>query len=192
VKSSTTSTTILCVDDYAPFLRMLAWTLENQGYQVIAVTDPRQALVIATTGTDVDLVITDFTMPHMSGEELIQEIHRWRPFCPIIMLSGALDPGVGSNLRFMKGEIALDELPYHIQQLLKLEKGDSRARKNVRKNADKYPAHQADRGATTRGRTQGVSRSNTPVLPRHRSTQERHQPLAGKDPAAGPDRTAGQ
>jgi CheY-like chemotaxis protein len=75
----------LCVDDYKPFLLMLAWTLQIQGYQVIAVTDQRQALVVATTGADVRLVITDFTMPHMSGEELIQEIHRWRPSCPIIM-----------------------------------------------------------------------------------------------------------
>jgi CheY-like chemotaxis protein len=64
------STTILCVDDYKPFLLMLAWTLQIQGYQVIAVTDPRQALVVATTGADVSLVITDFTMPHMSGEAI--------------------------------------------------------------------------------------------------------------------------
>jgi|ERR1035437_5355912 CheY-like chemotaxis protein len=90
------SKTILLVDDYEPVLQTLAATLEASGFRVIATTKPSDALLIATTGHDVDLVVTDFTMPEMSGGELVREIHRRRSYLPIVMLSGA-EPPCGSD-----------------------------------------------------------------------------------------------
>ena len=90
--------TILVIDDYEPLLQMLAMKLEATGYQVIALSKPSDALLVATTGHDIDLVITDYTMPEMSGGELIAEIRRRRPEMPILILSGADHTPCGENV----------------------------------------------------------------------------------------------
>ena len=97
----------------------MAAVLMNEGYNVIATTDPRQGEVIGTTGEDIHLVVTDFTMPHFSGEELAERIRRVRPRMPIIMLSGSPDLPRGiCNLYLPKGEsdkrVLLDHVADHL------------------------------------------------------------------------------
>jgi two-component system cell cycle sensor histidine kinase/response regulator CckA len=63
--------------------------LERLGYRVIGKTDAIQALEIFRTQPDTfDLVITDQTMPHMTGRELVEQILRIRPDIPIILCTG--------------------------------------------------------------------------------------------------------
>jgi CheY-like chemotaxis protein len=109
---------ILCVDDYLLHLQVMATVLMNEGYSVIATTDVRQAEVIGTTGEDIHLVVTDFTMPHFSGEELAERIRRVRPRMPIIMLSGNLELPKGiCNLYLPKGQCAERVLLDHVADL---------------------------------------------------------------------------
>lgn len=83
---------ILVIDDDRTLLEMTRTTLERQGYRVTAVRDPIDAvLAFAAAPEEWDLVITDRTMPRMSGEEVAREILRARPQTPVIMCTGFSD-----------------------------------------------------------------------------------------------------
>jgi DNA-binding response OmpR family regulator len=77
--------TVLLVDDDVDLLRLLQRRLENDGFQVIAVSDGRSA-VIALQRSLPDLAILDILMPEMSGFETAEEIKK-RGDIPIIFLT---------------------------------------------------------------------------------------------------------
>ena len=80
---------ILFVDDEQAITHMSKETLEKLGYRVIAKTSSVDALTSFKDHPDeIDVVITDLTMPHMTGLELAQEFQRIRPDTPIILCSG--------------------------------------------------------------------------------------------------------
>ena len=80
---------ILFVDDEDTLSNMGKQLLERQGYQVTTLTDSSKALeLIRSDPTAFDLVITDQTMPGLSGLELAREIVTIRPDLPIILCSG--------------------------------------------------------------------------------------------------------
>lgn len=65
--------TILIVDDYVPNHRLMSFVLEQNGYTVVAAYDGQQALDRLAT-TEVDLIVTDLTMPRMDGLSLARAI----------------------------------------------------------------------------------------------------------------------
>ncbi len=80
---------VLLVDDEAAVVGMSGKLLERLGYQVVGETSSLEAL--ETFRNDVqgfDLVVTDQTMPGMTGEALVREIKALRPDVPIIVCSG--------------------------------------------------------------------------------------------------------
>lgn len=77
--------TVLLVDDDVDLLRLLQRRLENDGFQVIAVSDGRSA-VIALGRSLPDLAILDILMPEMNGFETAEEIKK-RGDIPIIFLT---------------------------------------------------------------------------------------------------------
>ncbi|MBU0664333.1 MAG: PAS domain S-box protein [Proteobacteria bacterium] len=80
---------ILVIDDEPILVSLNTKMLERFGYRVTATTSSREALEkIRTQGDDFDLVITDQTMPNLSGAELAREILDIRPDMPIILCSG--------------------------------------------------------------------------------------------------------
>ena len=80
---------ILFVDDEVALVHLAEQMLGNLGYRVTAVTDPVLALGrFLSTPEAFDLIITDQTMPGMSGESLAQEILRLRPSTPILLCTG--------------------------------------------------------------------------------------------------------
>jgi len=81
--------TILLVDDEALLVKLIQRVLEESGYQVHSFTDSRKALEwIWEHGEDVDLVITDMTMPHLTGADLSKAILETWPTMPIILCTG--------------------------------------------------------------------------------------------------------
>jgi CheY-like chemotaxis protein len=63
--------------------------LTHLGYDVRAVSSSREALsIFQTSPHDFDLVITDMTMPDLTGEALIYELRRLRPDIPVILCTG--------------------------------------------------------------------------------------------------------
>ncbi|MHB8068139.1 MAG: PAS domain S-box protein [Desulfobaccales bacterium] len=80
---------ILLVDDEPEIVRALKQMLESLGYQVSAFTGSESALEsFKLRPQDFDLVITDQTMPHLTGGELAREMLTMRPDLPIILCTG--------------------------------------------------------------------------------------------------------
>ena len=80
---------ILFVDDEAPLARLGQEALSVMGYNVVAVVDSGEALDrFRAAPQQFDLVVTDQTMPVMTGTQLAQELRRIRDDIPIVLCTG--------------------------------------------------------------------------------------------------------
>ncbi|MCI5150275.1 MAG: response regulator, partial [Candidatus Electrothrix sp. MAN1_4] len=80
---------ILVVDDDLELVRMNQRILERLGYQVIVYTESYEALAAFEQKPDaVDLVITDMTMPGITGDALTQKILALRSDIPVVICTG--------------------------------------------------------------------------------------------------------
>ena len=83
---------ILFVDDEELLARMAEDMLTQLGYRVTALTAPAEVLKRFREAPEkYDLMITDLTMPVMTGDALAGEILAIRPNLPIILLTGYCD-----------------------------------------------------------------------------------------------------
>jgi CheY-like chemotaxis protein len=83
---------LLFVDDEAALVHLWQAALEHLGYSVVVCTSSLEALdVFRAAPQRFDLVITDYTMPTMTGEVLAYELRRVRPDIPIILYTGFSD-----------------------------------------------------------------------------------------------------
>jgi DNA-binding response OmpR family regulator len=88
--------TILAVDDEAHILHVVSLKLQNAGFTVLTANDGEEALEAASASA-IDLVITDYQMPGISGIELARKLHAevGRKSLPVILLTAhglALEP----------------------------------------------------------------------------------------------------
>jgi len=80
---------VLVVDDEAALAELERRRLQELGYVATAFTDPRSALeAFAERPDDFDLVLTDHTMPQLTGIEFAREVRALRPALPIVLVSG--------------------------------------------------------------------------------------------------------
>jgi PAS domain S-box-containing protein len=80
---------ILLVDDEGSLARLGQRVLEMAGFEVTAHTSSLHALEsFRANPRHFDLLITDNTMPHMTGLELVEQVLAIRPTMPILMVSG--------------------------------------------------------------------------------------------------------
>ncbi|MBU0755722.1 MAG: PAS domain S-box protein [Planctomycetes bacterium] len=81
--------TILVVDDEESLVSMIATMLTDIGYKVVAHSGGQEAIdFLKKNPYGVDLVITDLTMPTMTGDKLAEELLRIRPDLPVILCTG--------------------------------------------------------------------------------------------------------
>ena len=81
---------LLCIDDNESVLECEKSFLESFGYTVLTAASGGKGLELASKYS-VDVVILDYFMPEMNGQEVAIEMRRLKPQAPIIMLSGAVD-----------------------------------------------------------------------------------------------------
>ncbi|MFQ5703992.1 MAG: PAS domain S-box protein [Gemmatimonadales bacterium] len=114
---------ILLVDDEEALVALGKSFLEKLGYRVVAVTDSRQALELFRTAPDnFDLVLTDQTMPGLTGLKLAHEVRRLRGDIPIMIASG-FSESLNAN-RLQTDPIArLLTKPYDLRDLAKAIRG---------------------------------------------------------------------
>lgn len=80
---------IMVVDDEKPLASMLKTMLGGLGYSVEIYTDSLAAVAnYRRRPQDFDVIITDMTMPNMTGTELTREARSLRPEIPIILMTG--------------------------------------------------------------------------------------------------------
>jgi len=79
---------ILAVDDEPLILINTAAVLEDMGHQVFEAQSGPEALELARKNPDLDLLITDQSMPSMSGMELIDCMAKEWPGLPVILATG--------------------------------------------------------------------------------------------------------
>ncbi|MGB5991708.1 MAG: PAS domain S-box protein [Desulfobacterales bacterium] len=109
---------ILFIDDEPVIMKLGKQTLESLGYDVVARNSSIEALELFKKKKDrFDLVITDMTMPNMTGEKLAEKLMQIRPDIPVILCTGfssmideqkALDMGIRAFISkpILKREIA--------------------------------------------------------------------------------------
>ena len=83
---------ILFVDDEEPLREMAKHFLREFGYSVVVKKDGQEALDAFRALPDIfDVVVTDYTMPRMTGTALAKEILQVRPDTPIVLCTGYSD-----------------------------------------------------------------------------------------------------
>ncbi|QDV50914.1 GAF domain-containing protein [Gimesia fumaroli] len=115
--------TILVCDDEEMVLSVVASLLEALGYSVVKACGPREAIRIATShlGT-ISLLLTDFNMPEMNGQQLAQQIVQLDPQIKVIYLSGMaediLESTEGKHLEVVQKPVKLGILSQKIRTVL--------------------------------------------------------------------------
>ncbi|MFZ4524263.1 MAG: hybrid sensor histidine kinase/response regulator [Chlorobium sp.] len=117
---------ILFVDDESTVLKTMAMMVTKLGFTIEAVRSPRLALELFRQNPErFDIIITDLTMPEMTGIELAEKLHKTRPQLPVILMTG-----YGKDLeqttplspygicKFLKKPVKLAELATTINEII--------------------------------------------------------------------------
>jgi PAS domain S-box-containing protein len=123
---------ILLIDDERSILDVMQQMLERLGYTVDARSDSTEALEAFRENSDgFDLVITDYTMPEMTGENLAKAILGIRPDVPVILCTGFSEQideekskAIGIRAFVMK-PIIMGEMAKTIRQVLDNDQWDT-------------------------------------------------------------------
>lgn len=78
--------TLLVVDDEPNIRRILEVAFDKAGYKTLVAEDAHQALKCVDSES-VDMVLTDVTMPGMSGHDLLREIKGRKPEMPVVIMT---------------------------------------------------------------------------------------------------------
>ena len=107
---------VMVVDDEPDVAELAGLILKRGGYGVAVYTNPLDALAALQEAPDAyDLILTDLTMPGMTGQELAAAILRIRPRMPVVLCTGlGHDLGVNLNGTGIQAKISK---PFSIQGL---------------------------------------------------------------------------
>ena len=80
--------TLLWIDDYEPALLVYQAIFESHGFRVLTAARPSVGLQLALD-EKIDVVITDYEMPEMSGASVAVAVKKSKPAVPVIFFSGS-------------------------------------------------------------------------------------------------------
>lgn len=117
---------ILLIDDEPEVLAAIEKVLRRQNYKTDGFTDPREALAaFADAPHAYDLVMTDYLMPHMNGEEVAQAIREHVSDVPIVVCSAhqtdPIDPSALGPVTMLEKPVDPHLLLDHLGRLAKAE-----------------------------------------------------------------------
>ena len=108
---------ILHIEDDPEVAASIAQLLEANGYEVTHAADGLSGLLAFKQNPDQwAAVLVDLTLPHVSGNALLKEMHQARPKLPLIVLTGAA-PGTSLEV-FEQGAVILWHKPVSSTELL--------------------------------------------------------------------------
>jgi len=117
---------ILVVDDERIMANTLKKMLESLGYRVSAVNTTEEALdIFKSNPKDIDMVLTDWSMPTMTGDRLAEIMIGIEPETRVVLFS-AFDDGITNEKfeprgirRVLKKPISMEVLAFTLRQVLK-------------------------------------------------------------------------
>jgi CheY-like chemotaxis protein len=112
---------ILLVDDDFLVMAGTAAMLEDLGHRVVEASSGARALAALRSGAKVDMVITDYAMPEMTGAQLAREIRQSWPHLPIIMATGyaELPDEEAASFRILNKPFLQNDLAQQISEVSK-------------------------------------------------------------------------
>jgi len=109
--------TILLIDDQKDLLETIGMMLEVLGHDCIQCSDPREAMtIISDDKVDIDLVITDYSMPDVTGLDIADLCAEKRPSVPVILATGYNESTAYSGTTNIQERLVLSK-PFGINEL---------------------------------------------------------------------------
>jgi DNA-binding NtrC family response regulator len=91
---------ILYLDDEQPLVFLMTRMLTHLGHQVSGFTNGKEAVeAFRAAPGEFDLVLTDMSMPQMSGLDFAQEILKIAPQANVVIATGCVDPNWADHAR---------------------------------------------------------------------------------------------
>ena len=110
------TTRLLLVEDDRTPSDALGRTLEASGFPVYVTAYGEDAVELARSYR-FDIILLDLTLPDLSGQQVLQQLRRFRPDTPVIILSG--EAGIEAKIEhFLDGADDYLTKPFHREELL--------------------------------------------------------------------------
>jgi len=117
--------TILLVEDESGLRNLMKTTLERQDYRVLEAEDGAEALSICRDSlAQIDLIVTDLSMPRMTGLQLKEKVVALRSNMKFLLISGYLEEATGGSEQianvgdFLEKPFRPDELVRKVREIL--------------------------------------------------------------------------
>jgi PAS domain S-box-containing protein len=86
---------VVFIDDYEAMVYLITRMLRKRGCRVSAFERAADALALVQANpADVDLLVTDYNMPGMSGLDVVRQVKAWRADLPVVITSGHVTPAM--------------------------------------------------------------------------------------------------
>ncbi len=85
--------TVLVVEDEEVVRGLVVHVLEGEGYRALVAHDGEEALALAANA-QIDVLLTDLTMPKLGGRELAERLRSTNPELKVVYMSGFADSGI--------------------------------------------------------------------------------------------------
>ena len=109
---------ILVVDDEPLVCRVTVRVLTDAGFRVLEAHDGEEALGLLTAVGVLALVVSDLTMPGMTGLELEATVRERWPTVPVLLVSGKDRPPTGHSGHFLPKPFSPNALLAAVHRLL--------------------------------------------------------------------------
>lgn len=112
---------VLAVDDDALVQMNTVAMLEDLGHRVVEAANGAEAMEAVRNHPEINLVVTDYAMPKMTGRDLAISIARERPDLPVVLASGYADlpPGEAIDVERLPKPFGQPELERAIARAMK-------------------------------------------------------------------------
>jgi two-component system, cell cycle sensor histidine kinase and response regulator CckA len=108
---------VLLVEDETSVRTLAETILRRQGYRVVAADSGKEAIEIwKERRGEIDILLTDVIMPHMSGSELAHRLRAMKPGLKVLFMSGYTDDMIAGH-GLLAGETQLIQKPFTSKEL---------------------------------------------------------------------------